>query len=120
MNRFRHRSIVINAIVLMAGGLFLASAGATTSPTTAPATVSVAINDFNFQPKEVTVAVGETVTWVNHDDVPHTATAKGDSPAFDSKALDTDEKFSFTFKTPGSYPYYCKVHPHMTGLIIVK
>jgi plastocyanin len=60
------------------------------------------------------------VTWVNHDDVPHTATATGDSPAFDSGALDTDEKFSFTFKAPGTYPYACKVHPHMTGTVIVK
>jgi plastocyanin len=115
-----NRSIVSCLIAIMAGGLFLASAGATTEPTTAPAAVSVAINDFNFQPREVTVAVGATVTWVNHDDVPHTATAQGDAPAFDSKALDTDEKFSFTFKTAGKYPYYCKVHPHMTGLIIVK
>ena len=104
-------------IVAAVGMLLLANSGATTAPTTATA---VGINNFNFEPKELTVTVGTTVTWTNHDDVPHTATGEGDAPAFDSKALDTDEKFSFTFKTPGSYPYYCKVHPHMTGLIIVK
>jgi plastocyanin len=88
--------------------------------TTEPAPVTVAIDNFNFTPKEVTVTTGTSVTWVNHDDVPHTATAKGDSPLFDSKALDTDDKFSFTFTTPGVYHYYCKVHPHMTGTITVK
>jgi plastocyanin len=90
-----------------------------TRPSTA-ASVTVAIDNFSFQPRELTVAAGTTVTWVNHDDVPHTATAVGDSPAFDSKALDTDDKYSFFFKTPGKYAYYCKVHPHMTGLVIVK
>jgi plastocyanin len=91
-----------------------------TAQTTQPApSVTVGIDNFNFTPKNLTVDVGTAVTWVNHDDVPHTATAKGDTPLFDSKALDTDEKFSFTFAKPGVYPYYCKVHPHMTGTITV-
>jgi plastocyanin len=98
--------------------------GAPTSaaPTTAPAakTATVEIDNFNFKPNELTVKVGATVTWTNHDDVPHTATVKGKSPLFDSKMLDTDEQFSFTFKSPGSYSYYCKVHPHMTATIVVK
>jgi plastocyanin len=80
----------------------------------------VRIEDFSFIPKVMTISVGTTVTWTNADDVPHTATAKGDSPLFDSKALDTDDKFSFVFNKPGTYDYYCKVHPHMTGTIIVK
>ncbi len=87
--------------------------------TTAAALV-VSIDNFNFKPKELTISAGTTVTWVNKDDVPHTATAKGESPAFDSKALDTDDKYSFTFKNAGTFEYYCKVHPHMTGTIIVK
>ena len=93
------------------------------APTTAPAVAAVAnveIDNFAFKPKDLTVKVGETVTWVNHDDVPHTATMKGQSPEFDSKMLDSDEKFSFTFKNAGIYTYYCKVHPHMTGMIVVK
>jgi plastocyanin len=93
------------------------AATAADAPTTQK---TVEINDFNFQPKEITIAVGDTVTWINHDDVPHTATADGDSPAFDSKALDTDDKYSFTFIKSGTYPYHCKVHPHMTGTITVK
>jgi plastocyanin len=84
------------------------------------AAVSVRIDNFSFQPRELAIAAGTTVTWQNADDVPHTATSKGEPQVFDSGALDTDEKFSFTFSKPGRYAYYCKVHPHMTGLITVK
>jgi len=89
-------------------------------PAPQAAAVAVKIDNFTFQPKELEVAVGTTVTWTNVDDVPHTATSKDDPQTFDSGALDTDEKFSFTFTKPGKYPYYCKVHPHMTGVITVK
>lgn len=82
--------------------------------------LTVAIDNFNFSPKELSVSLGDTVTWINHDDVPHTATSNDDPAAFDSKALDTDDKYSFTFTKPGTYGYYCKVHTHMTGKIIVK
>jgi plastocyanin len=81
---------------------------------------TVSIDDFKFTPRELSVSVGDTVTWVNHDDVPHTATSREDPATFDSKALDTDDKYSFTFTKPGTYSYYCKVHTHMTGSIIVK
>jgi plastocyanin len=100
-----------------------ASYGSPARPTSQPsseAAVNVKIDNFNFEPKNLQVAVGTTVTWQNADDVPHTATAKGEDPAFDSGAIDTDEKFSFTFTKPGVYAYYCKVHPHMTGVITVK
>jgi plastocyanin len=104
-------------------GLLLAVLGATkppTQPAPKPATVTVTIDNFRFSPAEVTVPAGSVVRWVNRDDVPHTATAKGRNPAFDSNTLDTDEGFSFTFGRPGEYAYYCKVHPHMTGKVIVK
>jgi plastocyanin len=80
----------------------------------------VAIANFAFSPKELVVTAGTTVTWVNTDDVPHTATSTFSPPLFDSKALDTDDKFEFEFKTPGTYDYFCKPHPHMTGKVIVK
>ena len=89
-------------------------------PASQPAAVSVNIDNFTFQPKELQIAVGTTVTWKNADDVPHTATSKGKPQLFDSGAMDTDDKFSFTFSKPGKYTYYCKVHPHMTGVVIVK
>lgn len=90
------------------------------SPAPAPKQAKISIDNFSFKPKELSVAVGATVTWVNHDDVPHTATSAGDAIVFDSKALDTDDTFSFTFSKPGTYKYYCKVHSHMTGTVIVK
>jgi hypothetical protein len=71
----------------------------------------VEIDNVSFTPSELTVNVGTKVTWTNHDDIPHTATAKGKPPAFDSETLDTDGKFSFTFDQPGIYAYYCKLHP---------
>jgi plastocyanin len=78
----------------------------------------VTIDNFSFNPKELTVTVGSKVTWVNHDDVPHTVVAVDKS--FKSSALDTNDQFSFTFTNEGKYDYYCSVHPRMTGKIIVK
>jgi len=92
-------------------------------PTSQPATqaaVSVKIENFAYIPREVDIAVGDTVTWQNADDVPHTATSRDDPQVFDSGPLDTDDTFSFTFSKPGKYAYYCKVHPHMTGVVVVK
>jgi plastocyanin len=96
----------------------LASAPAS-QPTTQPM-ATVKIENFTFEPRELQIAVGTTVTWQNADDVPHTATSKDDPQTFDSGALDTDDKFSYTFTKPGRYAYYCKVHPHMQGVITVK
>jgi amicyanin len=87
---------------------------------TQPAAVAVKIDNFHFLPGELTVSAGATVTWHNADDVPHTVTSKDGEPVLDSGALDTDDKYSFTFTKPGTYTYYCKVHPHMTGVVIVK
>jgi plastocyanin len=81
-------------------------------------TIEVKIDNFVFNPQQVTVHAGDTVTWVNHDDIPHTVTSK--TLVFRSKAMDTDDKFSFTFTTPGSFPYFCSLHPHMTGTIVVE
>jgi amicyanin len=80
----------------------------------------VAIDNFTFDPPELTVPVGATVTWVNRDDVPHTATSTARPRAFDSGALDTDDTFSFRFTAPGTFDYFCAVHPRMTGRVIVK
>ena len=92
----------------------------TSAPAVAPKVVQVSIDNFAFKPRKLSVPAGTTVTWVNHDDVPHTATGSGEQPAFDSKALDTDDKYSFTFTKPGTYKYFCKVHTHMTGTVVVK
>jgi len=80
--------------------------------------VKVTIDNFSFTPQDITVKAGTTVTWVNQDDVPHTVVSN--EKKFKSKALDTDDKFSFTFNDPGTYEYYCSVHPKMTAKVTVK
>jgi plastocyanin len=82
------------------------------------ATVNIGIDNFSFTPREITVAKGTVVTWTNRDDVPHTVVST--EQKFRSKALDTDDQFSFTFTEAGTYVYFCSVHPMMTGKIIVK
>jgi plastocyanin len=78
----------------------------------------VKIDNFSFGPAALTVAVGTTVTWTNRDDIPHTVVS--DDKVFKSKVLDTDEKFSFTFTKPGTYGYFCSIHPKMTGKVVVQ
>jgi len=80
--------------------------------------VVVKIDNFTFNPQRLTVKVGTTVIWTNEDDIPHTVAASNKS--FKSKVLDTDQKFSFTFTTAGDFEYFCSLHPHMTGMIVVE
>ena len=82
------------------------------------AAVTVTIDNFTFNPQTVTVKAGTTVAWTNKDDIPHAIAAVG--KLFKSKALDTDNSYSFTFTTPGTYAYFCSLHPHMTGTIMVE
>src|SRR3954462_8966029 len=74
--------------------------------------VEVAIDNFAFSPRELKIEAGTRVTWVNHDDVPHTATST-DKHFKSSGTLDTDDKYSVVFDSPGTYAYFCAVHPHM-------
>jgi amicyanin len=95
----------------LAGGVLMARAEA-------PAT-TVSIDNFTFTPPTVTVKAGTTVTWSNKDDIPH-GIASANGAFTKSKALDTDDSYSFTFTTPGTYQYFCYIHPHMTGTIVVE
>jgi plastocyanin len=83
-----------------------------------PASAMIKIDNFSFGPASLTVAAGTTVTWKNNDDVPHTVVS--DDKIFRSKALDTDDKFSYTFTKPGTYNYFCSVHPKMTAKVVVQ
>ena len=85
---------------------------------TQTAAAEVKIDNFSFSPATLTVAAGTTVTWVNHDDIPHNVVSN--DKAFKSKVMDTDEKFSFTFTKAGEYPYFCAIHPKMTGKVVVQ
>jgi len=92
------------------------ASGATTNKE--PNDPEVKISNFTFDPASLEIPPGAKVTWTNHDDQPHTVTST--QKAFDSPPLDTDDHFSFTFAKPGEYPYYCKIHPRMTGTVVVK
>src|SRR6266478_2192889 len=79
--------------------------------------MKVTIDNFTFAPAELKLKVGDTVTWTNHDDIPHTVVSAG---KFRSKTMDTDNDFTFTFTAAGDYKYFCSLHPHMTGMIKVE
>jgi plastocyanin len=91
----------------------IASTGVSTDSAT-----EVKIDNFAFTPGEVTVKAGTQVSWINRDDIPHTVDST--QGKFKSAALDTDDKFQFLFTEPGEYPFYCRMHPRMTGKIIVQ
>lgn len=80
----------------------------------------VTIDNFSFSPATMTVERGATVTWANRDDIPHTVTDAGNPRAFKSAPLDTDDTFSYTFASPGTYHYFCSLHPHMEATVVVK
>jgi plastocyanin len=107
---------MMTVVLLMAGSLTVA----VKAQSAAPATAEVKIDNFSFAPATLTVAAGTTVTWTNRDDIPHTVVSTDDPRAFRSKVLDTDEKFSYTFTKAGTFPYFCSVHPKMTGTVVVK
>ena len=102
-------------VALLSAGLTGVKASAQQA---AAKTVEIKIDNFSFAPGTVTVAAGTRVTWTNHDDIPHTAVST--DGVFKSKVMDTDEKFSYTFTTPGTFPYFCSIHPKMTGTIVVQ
>ena len=106
-------------LFLCGATLFAAGRLATTRAQTAPTKpVEVKIDNFTFGPATLTVTAGTTVTWTNKDDIPHTVVST--DGVFKSKVLDTDEKFTFTFSKAGNYPYFCSIHPKMTGKVIVQ
>jgi len=98
--------------------LFAVSPSVTASEQPSATNAAVKIDNFVFGPQTLTVPVGTTVTWTNSDDIPHTSVST--EGVFRSKVLDTDEKFSYTFTKAGTYPYYCTIHPKMTGQVVVK
>jgi plastocyanin len=79
---------------------------------------SIGITKFAFAPKEITVAPGTKVTWTNHDETPHTISAS--DKTFVSKAMDTDDRYEYTFASEGDFGYFCTLHPFMTGIVHVR
>jgi plastocyanin len=117
------RRSVSTAVLLATLGFGIAGLGGGTENFAAsaqqkPQMLEVKIDNFSFGPAELTVTVGTTVTWTNRDDIPHTVVSI--DKLFKSKVLDTDEKFSFTFSSAGTFPYFCSIHPKMTGKVVVQ
>jgi plastocyanin len=106
------------AVVVIAIVQLLAGSPSVTANDQSAANAEVKIDNFSFGPQTLTVPVGATVTWTNRDDIPHTSVST--DGVFKSKVMDTDEKFSYTFAKAGTYPYYCSIHPKMTGQVVVK
>jgi plastocyanin len=103
-------ALVVGAAFVMPPMLAAAAPSATT--------VEVAIAKFAFAPKEITVAPGTKITWINRDEAPHTVTSNDKS--FASKGLDTDDRFEHTLASEGDFNYICTVHPFMTGVVHVR
>ena len=106
------------AMVIVLVALAWAVTGSRADMDEAPLATEVKIDNFSFGPAELTVRVGTTVKWTNRDDIPHTVVST--DKVFKSKVLDTDETFSFTFSAAGTYPYFCSIHPKMTGKVVVQ
>jgi plastocyanin len=117
-------SLVVSFTLLACGQKAQSAASNNNQPASAAADdqsasgTQVKIDNFSFTPQTLTVAAGTTVTWTNHDDVPHNVVST--DKVFKSKTMDTDEKFSYTFAKPGTYNYYCSIHPRMTATVVVK
>jgi len=110
--------LTFQASTLLAGILMMSVVADLARAAPAPSTAAVSIDNFTFKAPVVTVRPGTTVTWTNGDDIPHTVVSK--DGVFKSKVLDTGDRFSFTFAKTGQFSYFCSLHPHMTGTIIVK
>ena len=106
-------SSILGAVVgsVLAAGVLFADADTAAS--------AVSIDNFTFGPQSLTVKAGTTVTWTNKDDIPH-GIASSNNAFTRSQALDTDDSYSFTFTTPGTYQYFCYIHPHMVGTVVVE
>jgi plastocyanin len=123
MNTFIRVAGVLPAVLMLtltagAGGRAIAAAGETNAPSTSAQTAEVKIDNFSFTPQTITVKAGTAITWTNQDDIPHTVVST--DQIFKSKTLDTDDKFTTTLTKPGTYPYFCSIHPKMTGTVIVE
>lgn len=113
-----HRILSFQGAALVTCALMMSTVSAMSKAAPAPAAAAVTIGNFTFKSQVMTVKPGTTVTWTNADDIPHTVTSS--SGVFKSKVLDSGDKFSFTFAKVGQFGYFCSLHPHMTGTVIVK
>jgi len=115
----RNRTNVCVLLLVAASAVLLPSSRTGSEARPPAAQAEVKIDNFTYTPVTVTVAAGTTVKWTNRDDIPHTVVSE-DKTTFKSKALDTDDSFSYTFVRPGTYIYFCSIHPKMTAKVVVQ
>jgi plastocyanin len=111
-------SLLVTAVMGLGGIVGEHKSFAASAQEKQASSAEVKIDNFSFGPAAITVPAGTTVTWINRDDIPHTVVST--EKVFKSKVLDTDEKFSYTFSKAGEYPYFCSIHPKMTGKVVVQ
>jgi len=116
-NKMLGSSLVLGLSLALAAVVLLHPTQAKSADAKTPAN-EIKVDNFTFGPETLTVPVNSTVTWVNKDDLPHVV-ASNDG-VFKSKALDTDDKYSYTFTKAGTYTYFCSIHPKMVGKVVVQ
>ena len=114
----KSRSHILAIIALTLFAAITPSRSASAADNATPP-VAVKIDNFSFSPQTITIPAGTEIIWTNQDDIPHTVVSD-DKTTFKSRPLDTDEKFSFTFTSKGTYNYFCSIHPKMTAKIVVQ
>jgi plastocyanin len=107
----------VTLVALLLGGSAIYAAQVDNAPA---GNATVNIDNFSFTPAGITIATGTKITWNNRDDIPHTITDAADQRAFKSAPLDTGDTFAFMFSKAGTYHYFCSLHPHMQGTVVVK
>lgn len=115
----KERYLAVAMLTMAIGTAVVSAARAREDSNPDSAKSEVKIDNFSFAPREIQVAKGTTIEWVNRDDIPHTVVSD-DKTTFKSKPLDTDDKFSYTFSKEGTYTYFCSIHPKMTAKVVVK
>ena len=118
LNLRRNSLVSLTAVFAVSAAILVASPLTRAARADQPSASEVKIDNFSFSTPSLTVKAGTEVTWVNRDDIPHTVASE--DGVFRSKALDTDDKYSFKFDKPGTYRYFCSIHPKMTGEVVVK
>ncbi|WP_431267080.1 cupredoxin domain-containing protein [Dankookia sp. P2] len=125
-HRMRRRSLLLGAVLVLPAAAAAAAARGTMpfeaadATPAAEGTAAITIDNFTFSPAVLTVAAGTRVTWTNRDDIPHTVLGTENPLVLRSPPLDTEDSFAFTFAAPGTYRYFCSLHPHMQGMVMVR
>jgi plastocyanin len=116
------RSVILWVAAIGASRIFGVAADPAVTPPSADGAraATIVIGNFTFEPSTLTVSAGTVLTWLNEDDAPHTVIGTDPESPLKSQPLDTGDRYSISLTKPGTYRYFCSLHPHMTGIVIVR